>query len=219
MSVNVDENVQRQVREIFQHMEKTVTIKLFIDKEKCLTCHETKAILEMLKELAPKDKIEIIEFLKEDNPPEIEEYSVKYYPSTFIEGEAKGKVLFTGIPSGYEFGTIVEGILDISNGKVSLKKENLEKIAKIDRPMNIKVFVTPTCPYCPVAVRVAHKIAMANPNVVGEMVEATEFSALSQKFNVMGVPKTVIDDGKVTFEGGVPEDMFISKVMEAFNKN
>ena len=145
MSVNVDENVQRQVREIFQHMEKTVTIKLFIDKEKCLTCHETKAILEMLKELAPKDKIEIIEF--------------------------------------------------------------------------IKVFVTPTCPYCPVAVRVAHKIAMANPNVVGEMVEATEFSALSQKFNVMGVPKTVIDDGKVTFEGGVPEDMFISKVMEAFNKN
>ena len=64
MSINVDENVQRQVREIFQHMEKTVTIKLFIDKEKCLTCHETKAILEIEKKYKLKEDFEISKILE-----------------------------------------------------------------------------------------------------------------------------------------------------------
>ena len=84
--------------------------------------------------------------------------------------------------------------------------------------MKIQVFVTPTCPYCPAAVRMAHKLAMANPNIYGEAVEATEFPALSQKFYVMGVPKTVINEGAVQFEGAYPEDDFVEKVLEAYKK-
>ncbi|MHA1217752.1 MAG: hypothetical protein ACTSO5_03605 [Candidatus Heimdallarchaeaceae archaeon] len=54
MSVDVDDNIKRQVREIFQHMENQVTAKLFVDKEKCLTCAQTKEIMELLAELARK---------------------------------------------------------------------------------------------------------------------------------------------------------------------
>ncbi len=66
--------------------------------------------------------------------------------------------------------------------------------------------------------RLAHKLAMANPNIHGEMVEATEFPLLSQKFYVMGVPKTVINEGDVQFEGAYPEDDFVEKVLEAYKK-
>ncbi len=216
MSVDVDDNIKRQVKEIFQHMENEVTAKLFVDKDKCLTCAQTKEILELLAELAPENKLKVVIFNKEDNPPEIEQYEVRRFPTILLHGDEEHKVIFTGIPSGYEFGSLVEDILDISARKVTLKPENLEKVKKIDKPIHIQVFVTPTCPYCPAAVRLAHKLAMANPNIIGEMVEATEFPLLSKKYFVMGVPKTVINEGKVQFEGAYPEDDFVEKVLEAY---
>jgi len=216
MSVEVDDNIKRQVKEIFQHMEKEVIVKLFVDKDKCLTCTQTKQILELLVELAPEGKLKLDIYNKEDNPPEINKYEVKRFPTILIHGDEEHKVIFTGIPSGYEFGTLVEDILDISARKVTLKPENLEKVKKIDKPISIQVFVTPTCPYCPSAVRIAHKLAMANPNITGEGIEATEFPLLSQKYYVMGVPKTVINGGKVQFEGAYPEDNFVEKVLEAY---
>ncbi|MCE7741515.1 MAG: glutaredoxin [Candidatus Heimdallarchaeota archaeon] len=218
MSVDVDDNIKRQVKEIFKHMENEVSVKLFVDKDKCLTCAQTKEILELLVELAPENKLVLTIFNKEDNPPEIDKYGVKRFPTILLHGDEEYKVVFTGIPSGYEFGSLVEDILDISARKVTLKPENLEKIKKIDKPMHIQVFVTPTCPYCPAAVRMAHKLAMANPNITGEAVEATEFPLLSQKYYVMGVPKTVINEGKVSFEGAYPEDGFVEKVLEAYKE-
>lgn len=199
-------------------MENKVYANLFIDKERCLTCSQTKEILELLSELAPEGMIEINLFNKEDNPSELDEYKIERYPTIILHGDKKHNVVFTGIPSGYEFGSLVEDILDISARKVTLKPQNLEKIKKIDKPMKIQVFVTPTCPYCPAAVRMAHKLAMANPHIYGEMVEATEFPQLSQKFYVMGVPKTVINEGIVQFEGAYPEDNFVEKVLEAYKK-
>ena len=218
MSVEVDDNIKRQVKEIFQHMENKVYAKLFADKDRCLTCAQTKEILELLSELAPKGMLVIETFDRGENQAEIEKYKIERYPTIILHGDEEFNVVFTGIPSGYEFGSLVEDILDISARKVTLKPENLEKVKKIDKPMKIQVFVTPTCPYCPAAVRMAHKLAMANPNIYGEAVEATEFPELSQKFYVMGVPKTVINEGAVQFEGAYPEDNFVEKVMEAYKK-
>lgn len=50
--------------------------------------------------------------------------------------------------------------------------------------------------------------------VTGDMVEATEFPHLVQKYGVMGVPKTVVNES-VSFEGAVPEAHFLSEVMKA----
>ena len=180
-----------------KNLKPDVIAKLFVDKDRCLTCVQTKEIIELLAELAPEDKIKVIIYNKEEKPPEIKEYGIHSFPTILLHGDKEYKIIFTGIPSGYEFGSLVEDILDISARKVTLKKENLEKIMKIDKPIHIQVFVTPTCPYCPSAVRLAHKAAMANPNITGEMIEATEFPLLAQKYYIMGVPKTVINDGKV----------------------
>lgn len=47
------------------------------------------------------------------------------------------------------------------------------------------------------------------------MIEAMEFMDLSSKHNVMGVPKTVINDGRAEQEGAVPEQVILSKIQEA----
>jgi predicted DsbA family dithiol-disulfide isomerase len=46
------------------------------------------------------------------------------------------------------------------------------------------------------------------------MIESTEFPHLANKFNVYGVPKTVIND-TIFLEGAVPEDVFLEHVLKA----
>lgn len=57
-------------------------------------------------------------------------------------------------------------------------------------------------------------MALVNPHIRGEMIEAMEFPELSSQFNVMGVPKTVINDGKAEQEGAVPEEVILEKIMQ-----
>ena len=95
-----------------------------------------------------------------------------------------------------------------------LDPELVDEIKAIDKPLHLQVFVTPTCPYCPTAVLSAFKFAMLNENVTADMVEATEFQELSMKYQVQGVPKTVINDSWDVV-GGVPPQTLMSKVREA----
>ncbi len=58
-------------------------------------------------------------------------------------------------------------------------------------------------------------MAMVNPHIRGEMVEAMEFPELSNQHNVMGVPKTVINGGAAEQEGAVPEEVILQKILES----
>ena len=78
----------------------------------------------------------------------------------------------------------------------------------------MQVFITPTCPYCPGAVRFAHMAAFVSDQVTGDMVEATEFPELSGKYGVYGVPKTVVNEVE-SVEGAVPEAQFVATILQA----
>jgi hypothetical protein len=66
-------------------------------------------------------------------------------------------------------------------------------------------------------VRVAHGLALDNPQVRADMIEAIEFPELARKYNVYGVPKVVINDA-VEFEGALPEGPYLDKVLEALRQ-
>ena len=94
----------------------------------------------------------------------------------------------------------------------SMREESRALIAQVSEPTDIKVFVTPTCPHCPRAVTLAHKMAMANPLITATCVEATEFMDLSRQFRVTGVPKTVVN-GTIEIMGALPEAEFVRAVL------
>jgi predicted DsbA family dithiol-disulfide isomerase len=67
-------------------------------------------------------------------------------------------------------------------------------------------------------VRLAQHMAIASPRVTAECIEATEFPELSQRYQVMAVPKIVIND-KVQFEGAIPERDFLGAVLRAVERD
>ncbi len=54
-------------------------------------------------------------------------------------------------------------------------------------------------------------MAIANPHIVADVVEVSEFPDLAQRYMVRGVPKTVIND-TVEFLGNVPEATFVEHI-------
>ncbi|MGC9125790.1 MAG: protein disulfide oxidoreductase, partial [Caldisericaceae bacterium] len=169
---------------------------------------------EIVKEVAALSaKIKVQTF--KDNPEKEKEYKVKEISALFIEGKNTDKnVVYYGIPSGHEFSSLLEDIVDASKGTTELPESVKNQVKKISSPVEILVFVTPTCPYCPKAVRTAHQFAMENHLINGVMIEANEFPDWSNEKNVSAVPKIVINN-KVEFEGALPEDAFLSSVYEA----
>lgn len=182
----------------------------------CRYCKETEELYKEVIELSDLLKLET--YTIENNKEKFDEYKVERIPTAVIKGHNKGLIRFVGIPAGYEFTTLLEDLIDASRGKVDLKERNKRKVEAVKEPLHIQVFVTPTCPYCPRAVRIAHKMAFLNENIMADMVEASEFPNLSEKYGVYAVPKIVVND-KVEFEGALPEDQFIREVLKAVEKN
>jgi len=88
-------------------------------------------------------------------------------------------------------------------------------LAGIDEPVEITVFVTPTCPHCPRAVQTAHSLAIENEHVEANSVESQEFMELSQEFGVRGVPQINVNGTDGEFTGALPPHQFVQQVKQA----
>ncbi|MDA3863834.1 MAG: thioredoxin family protein, partial [Deltaproteobacteria bacterium] len=186
-------------------------IKYFTSKTDCQLCTEVGELLTEISKLHEKVKLEKYE--SENNPELLEKYKIDKYPA-FVVTNKEGfgdRMRFFGIPSGYEFVSLLSAIIEVGTEKVELPEEILDTVKNIDKPVHLQVFVTPTCPYCPQAVIIGHKLALLNENVTADMVEATEFPNLSNKYNVKGVPRVVVNEDGY-FEGALPEAIYLDSI-------
>lgn len=130
---------------------------------------------------------------------------------------ADTRMRFLGAPAGYEFSSLVESIVLAGTGDSGLTDDSKQVIAeKATAPVDIKVFVTPTCPHCPRAVTLAHRMAVESPNISATCIDASEFHDLSRQYMVTGVPKTVSSSGAEIL-GALPEEEFVRGVLEGQN--
>ncbi|HAR36577.1 MAG TPA: glutaredoxin, partial [Acidobacteria bacterium] len=114
-------------------------------QEDCGFCPETRQLLEELAGLTDRIKLTVYELDKE--PARAAEFQVDKIPAIIVMGEKDAGIRFFGIPSGYEFMSLLEAIVDVSRGETELSQETKEALKKLTREVNIQVFVTPTCPY------------------------------------------------------------------------
>jgi len=191
-----------------------VRLVVFSQEVPCLFCKETELVATELAEISPKIKVERYDFVKD--MMKAKEFRIDKIPAIAVIGKKDYGVRFYGIPSGYEFNSLVGAILDVSRAESGLSQKTKDALKLIDNSVHIQVFVTPTCPLCPAAVRLAHRLAIESDMIWADMVESTEFVPLAQKYSVTGVPKIVINE-KFEFNGAVPEDLFVMHVMHALS--
>lgn len=195
-----------------------VKLLMFTQEFECHFCAETRQLLEELTELSDHLTLEPYDLVADEDVAEA--FGIDKIPAVVIlDGEAQDAgIRFYGIPSGYEFASLLEAIKLVGSGELQLSAETLDMVKTIQEPVHIQVFVTPTCPYCPRAVVLAHQLAYSSPWITADMIEATEFPHLAMKYSVMGVPRTVINED-IHIEGAVPEQVLMPQLMQALSKD
>lgn len=137
-------------------------------------------------------------------------------------GEDLGYSLtFNGTPAGHEVNTVIEMIKLASRGESTLTSSDRQALKMLDKKVHVQVFVTPSCPYCPMSAVLAAKVAVENPAFVSvEVVEAQENMELSQKYSVSSVPQQVLNgemDSITT--GGQKESDFVKQIVHYGTKD
>jgi alkyl hydroperoxide reductase subunit AhpF len=144
----LDEEIIKQLSQIFDaQLEHPVEIILFYDNNDCASCEDTRHLLEEITVLS--DKLYFSAFELKENPQLAQLYHVDLTPGLVIIGRDAERPLdygirFTGIPSGYEFSSLIQDILLVSKRDSGLKPEIRSELKGLTKPVHLQVFVTPT---------------------------------------------------------------------------
>lgn len=195
-----------QIKEILDSMINPVHIVLFTDASE--PSQLTKQVLTEFLDLSEKITLDELNF--DNNSMVAKGYGLNGAPGFVLldHNKVNHGVLFSGIPLGHEINSLLSGILDVSGAPTPFDEETVKFIKSIDKDVNIKVFVTLSCPHCPGAVSTAHKIALLNPKIKAEMVDAQSFPNEANKYQVSSVPKIIFNDGK-SLLGNQPVTEFV----------
>lgn len=224
MTVLLDEKIKAQVIELFSGMVHPVVILFFgtSQPERCMYCADTKQLLEEVSALA--EKIELRTYDIAADAELAKQFKVDGVPGFVLAGLDGDQIIdygvrYKGVPAGHEFASLVNDLVLVSRRDSNLNPETRAFLKGLSQPVHLQVFVTPTCPYCPRAVVLAHQFAMESELVEAEMVEATEFPDLADRFNVSGVPQTTINMGAGTVVGAAPEQQLVEEIRQALTLN
>jgi glutaredoxin-like protein len=211
-SMMIPDNIKKAVRDQFAGLKDNVKLKVFTQEFECDYCRETREMAEEIAGLSDKIACEVFDF--EKNKKEVEEYSIDKIPAIAVVGKKDHGIRFYGIPAGYEFSSLLEAIKLVSTGNNKISDSTKKFLDTLGKEVHLKIFVSPTCPYCPISVIKAHELAYYSDKVKADMIEVTEFPHLAVKYEVQGVPRTVINEESF-IEGAAPESMVIDKIREA----
>jgi glutaredoxin-like protein len=209
----IDEKIAAQLREEFQGLVGPVRLVVFSQTLADPGSEDVKRLVEELAALDPRLSFEEVNFVLE--PEKVAAFGITRTPAIAIVAPEKDHgIRMYGLPSGYEFGSLIDAILSVSKGTTSLSPDTKAALAKLEQPVHIQVFSTPTCPYCPRATELAFEFAIESERVTADGIEVTGYPELAQRYRVSGVPKTVVGEA-FGFVGAQGEPALLEAVQQA----
>ena len=110
--------------------------------QECEYCRETTQLLQEVAALSGQITLRVHDFVSEAD--RAREMGVVRIPTFALSGKAKGRVRFVGIPTGYEFSSLIESLVDVANGTTDLSPKVADEIGVLRKDVHIQVFGTPT---------------------------------------------------------------------------
>jgi len=207
----IPDDVKQTIKETFQEtLKEDVVIEVFTESGKNDQFNEVAVAL--VRSLAPLSEKLKVSFHAIGDEQAVKR-NVTRSPSILIAPD-KYRIRFTGAPVGEEGRSFFTAIIMASTGKPLLSEQSVKQIAEqLNEKRDIQVFVSPTCPYCPLQVLSAFSVAMVKPDLVSaEAVEIYENRDLAESLGSLAVPQTFMNN---TFTGAglQPEPLFMGSLM------
>ncbi len=195
----------RQLKATFEQLPNAIDLFLFTAKghEDAFT-HANRQVIRAFRELSAK-----ISLREHDLDHELaRKWNVTSSPTLVIAPDQYA-IRWLGAPMGEEARTFLEILILVGLGQSQLSDQSVNVIKKIDSPRNVKVFVSPTCPYCPQQAVNAVKAAIAMPDQVSlEIIDIQSEPEIANQYAAQSVPQAFANDILIG-QGAQPEEVFV----------
>jgi len=195
----------KQLKATFEQLPNDIMLYLFTAKGKEDTfTHGNRQVIRAFRELSAR--ITLREYDLDSD--QARKYNITRSPTLLIAPD-RYSIRWLGAPLGEEARTFLEILILVGLGKSHLSDQSLNVIKKIDSPRNIKVFVSPTCPYCPQQAINAVKAAVEMPESISlEIIDIQSEPELALQYAAQSVPQAFANDVLIG-QGAQPEEVFV----------
>ena len=211
-SQNEMDNIKREMAKLKDN----VVLKLFTDFKtqkdgtklrKCMACEGTYELLKTLENLS-NEKLKIDELSTEENEEEAKKYNVTRIPAIlFVDENGREIIRYSAHPTGAEFVPFLNSIQYFSGVRPYYADQIITHLKKIEKS-KMKIFITPTCPYCPATVPVLILFAIISKGKISaEVIDVDLNPDIAMKYQVQGVPHTVINEKDHIYGMFSPQDL------------
>jgi len=203
----LDDELKQQLSAVVERFENPVEIVVF----KNPNVDESVAIENAVKDIAAiaPEKLKFVSYNEGENKELEAKVKLTRTPSIAVldkDGNFSG-LKYSSLPSGHELNSFILGLYNVAGPGQKVAPESLEKIAKIDKPINVKIGISLSCTKCPKTVQATQRIATLNKNIEMEMINIFTFQDFKNRYDIMSVPAIIIDDTHVHFGEKNVEDM------------
>jgi alkyl hydroperoxide reductase subunit AhpF len=139
----ITDEVAGQLKQEFAKLAHPVRLAVFSQALADPESEQVKRLVEELAALEPKIIAESYNFVLDK--AKVDAMGIRRSPAIAILGADKDYgIRMYGLPSGYEFGTLIDAILDVSSGESGLSEPTRAALQQISTPVHLQVFSTPT---------------------------------------------------------------------------
>jgi len=131
-----------------------------------------------------------------------------------VNGQANG-IIFSGIPGGHEFNSLVLAVLHASGTDLKLDDTIKTIVGNIQDTLKFEVFISLSCHNCPDVVQALNQFAILNPNISTEMIDGGLYPDLIEANNIQGVP-TVYLNGELFINGKIDTAKLLDKLIAQY---
>lgn len=128
-------------------------------------------------------------------------------------GKEDTGIIFSGIPSGHEFNSLVLAVLQAADSPVKLDESLKKMVANVQQEMKFEVFISLSCHNCPDVVQALNQFALLNPHISAEMIDGGLFQDMVKERDIQGVPSVYLN-GELFANGKVTAAELIDKLLE-----
>ncbi len=200
---------EKNLREAFEKIPNDISLMLFTSPEQNGPFNSAaREVIRIVRQMT--SKVSLLEFdLAHETA---RKWDARVSPTLLLNPE-KYRIRWLGAPVGEETKSFVEALMMMGYGQVNMEAQAEKILGEIDSPRHIKVFVSPSCPYCPQQVVNGLKAAIMKPETVSlEIIDIQANPQLAEQYSAQSVPQTFANEVLVA-QGAQTEELFMSSVL------
>ena len=199
-----------QLKATFAKMPNDIPLLLFTEKgREDVFAQANRQVIRAFRELT--DKITLREY--DLNHDLARKYNVSVAPTLVIAPD-RYHIQWIGAPMGEEARTFLELLMLVGSGNSNASDQSLKVLERIEDPRQVKVFISPSCPYCPQQAVNGVKAAVARPDLVSlELVDIQCRPDIAQQYGAHSVPMAFANETLIG-QGAQAEEVFMSSLQK-----